>query len=96
MFANRKKRLGGGRTARPAVTPYQTDRQDGMRATRPDLEIGTGPTNRQYRNRGPFGLTQGRHRASNMPFYQTNPPILAWKTAFIDHWYNGLHNRILS
>src|ERR1039458_9500496 len=30
-----------------------------------------------------------------MPFYQTNPPILSWKTAAIRQGYNGLHNRIL-
>ena len=34
-------------------------------------------------------------RASNVPFYQTNPPILSWKTAVIRQCSNGLHNKML-
>jgi hypothetical protein len=41
---------------------YKLDRNDGRRRGRPDLEIGAGPTNRQNRNRAPFGSTQDRHR----------------------------------
>ena len=31
----------------------------------------------------------------NVPFYQTNPPILSWKTAVIQQCSKGLHNKIV-
>src|ERR1035441_130073 len=35
-------------------------------------------------------------RASNVLFYQTNPPIFRWKTAVIKLRYNGLRGKNLS
>jgi len=39
--------------------------------------------------------SEGRRRRiyQNMCFCETNPPILLWKTAFIQQSYNGLHDK---
>jgi hypothetical protein len=62
---------------------------NGNRAACPDLEIGARPAIRTgiggasvRGDRDGISLLRG-WRERNVPFYQTNPPIFDWNTAFI-------------
>jgi len=90
--AGRLPAFGG---ARGDQGPRHYQRGNGARLTEPWLHHRGRPSHYQrgIRLRRGYG---GQGGSQNMCFSETNPPILAGKTAFIDFGYNGLRNKILS